>query len=83
MYYNLLKKYIDRLRKEDILNYSIKENIKLTERELNIIYNAIKNRFNEIYNDGITIIDEYKNMLENNTYIKLKELYIKAKEKLL
>ena len=73
--YNLLKNYVDRLKKEDIVNFAIKKNILLDKNELEVVYHNIKTRFKDIYDDGLKVIEENKNSLKETTYRKLKELY--------
>ena len=73
--YNLLKNYVDRLKKEDIVNFAIKKNIFLDKKELEVVYHNIKTRFKDIYDDGLKVIEENKNSLKETTYRKLKELY--------
>lgn len=75
MYFNIIKKYINYLKKEDIVNFAKKEGVSLTNIELDTIYNVIKTRWEEIYNNGINVINEYKNKLNKITYDKLIELY--------
>lgn len=77
--YNLLKNYVDRLKKEDIVNFAIKKNIFLDKKELEVVYHNIKTRFKEIYDDGLKVIEENKNSLKETTYRKLKELYENTK----
>ena len=77
--YNLLKNYIDRLKKEDIVNFAIKKNILLDKNELEVVYHNIKTRFKDIYDDGLKVIEENKNSLKETTYRKLKELYENTK----
>ena len=77
--YNLLKNYVDRLKKEDIVNFSIKKNILLDKNELEVVYHNIKTRFKDIYDDGLKVIEENKNSLKETTYRKLKELYENTK----
>ena len=43
MYENIIKNYVDKLTKEDIINYSKKEDIFLIVNEINVIYIYIKN----------------------------------------
>lgn len=83
MYFNLIKKYINLLKKEDILKFAEKQKVLLNKNELDIIYNAIKTRWEEIYYNGIKVINEYKDKLCNNTYSKLVELYNEYKNKYL
>ena len=79
--YNLLKNYVDRLKKEDIVNFAIKKNILLDKNELEVVYHNIKTRFKDIYDDGLKVIEENKNSLKETTYRKLKELYENTKRK--
>lgn len=73
--YNVLKNYVDRLKREDIVNFAIKKNILLDKNELEVVYHNIKTRFKDIYDDGLKVIEENKNSLKETTYRKLKELY--------
>ena len=77
--YNLLKNYVDRLKKEDIVNFAIKKNILLDKNELEVVYHNVKTRFKDIYDDGLKVIEENKNSLKETTYRKLKELYENTK----
>ena len=77
--YNLLKNYVDRLKKEDIVNFAIKKHILLDKNELEVVYHNIKTRFKDIYDDGLKVIEENKNSLKETTYRKLKELYENTK----
>ena len=75
----LIVEYIKKLSKEDILRYGLKEDIVLTKNELDIIYNYIKNRYNDIFNNPLEILDEIKDKVRNSVYDKLMELYDKYK----
>ena len=77
---NIIKKYINILKKEDINLFAKKNNILLDKDELDLIYKTIKNRYNEIYDNGINVINEYKNKLKESTYNKLIELYNNIKK---
>ena len=45
----IIYKYIDRIRKIDIMNYGIKEGIDLNDEEINLIYFYIKNRYMDFF----------------------------------
>lgn len=45
---NLIINYIEKITKQDIQKYISKENIEHTKEEIDIIYQAIKNDYNEI-----------------------------------
>ena len=76
----LIYKYIERIKKEDIANYSLSQNINLTTNELDIIYDYIKNKTNEILNNPSQLIDEIKDKVSINVYNKIFELYDKYKD---
>ncbi len=76
---NIIYEYIKRIKKEDIYNYGIKENIELDNKEIDIIYDYINNRYDDIINDTDNILLEVKNKLNIKTYNKLLELYDKYK----
>lgn len=75
MYLEFIKKCINNLKKDDIKTYAINNKIELENNELELIYNTIKVKWKEIYDDGIKVINEYKNQLKESTYKKLLELY--------
>ena len=63
----IIYKYIDRIRKIDIMNYGIKEGIDLNDEEINLIYFYIKNRYMDFF------------FFFYNVYSKIIELYNKYK----
>lgn len=74
--------YIKKLTKNDISNYCLKNNIPLSNEELDIIYYYIKNRYNDFF-DGkdIELLNEIKYKIKSATYNKILELYKKYKIK--
>ena len=77
---SIIKKYVNILKREDIVNFAKKNNLLLDKEELEIIYNTIKSRYIDIYNDGLKVINEYKDKLKKNTYDKLIDVYENAKK---
>lgn len=76
----LLKNYIDNLTKQDIINYLQKECITASEKEIDIIYNAIKNDNEEILNSNFNdYMLKYKLELNDELYKKIIEKYNKYK----
>ena len=76
---NIIYEYIKRIKKEDIYNYGIKEKIKLSNNEIDIIYDYINNRYNDIIDNPNNTLLEIKDKLNIKTYNKLLELYDKYK----
>ena len=77
----LIIEYIKRLRKEDIQKFALKQDIKLEEDELNIIYNHIKNDYQRFINeDPKPILNQVKKEVKPATYNKIEELYEQFKD---
>lgn len=71
----LIKAYVNKLTKEDIVTFAYKQGIYLNNKELEYIYNSIKNNINVILKNPNLILKEAKNNLSASTYNKLYELY--------
>lgn len=78
----LLKKYIDKLTTEHIINYAKKRGVELKNNESEIIYDYIKKYWKELYynNDNSDIFKDLKCKLSFSTYEKLEQLYNETKE---
>lgn len=75
MYENIIKNYVDKLTKEDIINYSKKEDIFLNDNEINVIYDEIKNKWKQLYNGNTRVITDLENKINNKAYNQLIDLY--------
>lgn len=79
----LIREYILKLKEKDIYNYALKEGIKLENEEVKTIYIYIKNYWQTFLKDKETskeILEELKDKLNKNTYLKICELYNKFKK---
>ena len=76
----IILNYINRLKKEDIENYSLRENTILNKEEIDIIYDYIKNHFDKIVNNPIKVLNEVKDKVSTSVYDKILELYDKYKD---
>ena len=74
MYKSLIKNYALNITKEKILTFASNNNISLTNKDLNVIYNSIKNDIDIILSDKC---DEY---LETKKDVLSKEVYLKILE---
>ena len=75
----LIQKYINKLKKEDIIIFSKKQGINLTNNELDLIYYKIKDNPENILNNPLKEINSIKDNISINVYNKLIELYDKYK----
>ena len=77
----LLKAYINRLTRDDIVNYLSKECIPASKEEIDMIYSAIKNDYNEILEtDFNSYISNYKLNFNKILYMKIIEKYNEYKK---
>ena len=53
--------YINRLRYEDVVNFCNYKNISVSDSELQIIYNYIKNDYKRFFNDPMVVLNEVMN----------------------
>ena len=78
---DLLKNYISKLNKEDIINYLNKENIPYNNQEVDLIYEAIMSNYKNIENiDFMNYISNYKYNLNDILYNKIIEKYNEYKK---
>ena len=76
-----LRNYINKLQKEDIINYLNKESITANNEEIDIIYNSIKNDFDYIINNDFnTYLEKYKSQLNEELYNKIIEKHNEYKK---
>ena len=77
----LLKNYISRLTKQDIINYLSKECIPASNEEIDVIYNAIKNDYEEILETNfMSYISNYKLNFNPDLYRTIIEKYNQYKK---
>lgn len=78
----LIKNYINKLTKNDIVLFAEKNNIILSNQELDYIYYIVKNNYKEIiYNNHDNIFKELKNNVEISNYNKIVHLFKVYKNK--
>ena len=78
---DLIRNYINKLQKEDIINYLNKESITANNEEIDIIYNSIKNDFDYIINNDFnTYLEKYKSQLNEELYNKIIEKHNEYKK---
>lgn len=78
---DLIKNYISKLKKEDIINYLNKENIPYNNDEINLIYEGIMSNYQNIDKiDFMSYISNYKYNLNETLYSKIIEKYYEYKK---
>ncbi len=78
----LIKQYINKITINNINDFAIKNNINLNEKELNILYDVIKQRYEEVlYQDDSVIKSYLKEHLTSENYDKVIKLYNEYRKK--
>lgn len=79
----LIKEYIENIDEYTINKYAKINNINLNNEEIKTIYMYIKNYWQIFYKgDPTELFNELKEQLQEENYLKIKELYQKYKEKI-
>ena len=78
----LLKNYINNLKKEDINAFALNNNITLSNEELDIIYDTIKNDYsNLLYGNHDIVFEQLKTKVSTDNYDKIIDLFFEYKKK--
>lgn len=80
MYESIIKNYVNKLTKDHIRNFCIKENVTISNEEVDTIYYYIKNNWKDIMYDPDPYLKIAKEKLSKDVYEKvlfLKDKYLK------
>jgi len=80
MYKQILKNYIERLKKEDIIKYIENNNYRVSDKEINTIYFYIKNYWEDFFENKKEIWEKLEKDVSYNTYLEILKLYQKYKK---
>ncbi len=79
MYY-LVKEYINKINEDDIEKYALKEGIKLLDNEKVVIYNFIKENWEDFFtNESDNLLKKIENDVRPEIYNYILKLYNKYK----
>lgn len=82
MIQKMIEEYVNRLSKDDVITFGIKNGIELNNKELDIVYNHIKQNWKTIiYGNPKPILEDIKQNTSPLTYQKIENLYTKFYEK--
>ena len=75
--YNLVKRYMDNLTKEQVLNFAQKNQIFLSQEELDFTYTFVKKNWEMIFrNPNLLKLERYKDKFSEENFIKIKKLFV-------
>lgn len=74
--YNIIERYMNMLKKEDVNNFAIKKNVFLSESELDFTYEFLKKNWQDILkNPNVFDINRYKNQFSEDNFYKVKKIF--------
>ncbi len=77
----LIKSYVNRLTKQNIIDYLSKECISASNEEIDLIYNTIKNNTDELLNsEPISYMQKHNIILNKQLMLKIVEKYNEYKK---
>lgn len=78
---NIIETFINNMRKEDIVKFAYKNNLKVTDHEIDFVYNFIKKNYHHILNNPSSFdLTLYKNEFSNENYLFIESLVNKYKK---
>ena len=82
MYELIIQNYIQKLNKNDITYFALKNNISLNDNEIDYILNTLKNSYQTLLSNNYeTILNEAKTKLNSDNYQKIYKLFINYRNK--
>lgn len=79
----VIENYVNRLTKDDIRRFALKQGITLGNDEVAFIYTYIKKNYkNIIFGNPKDVLSDIKDEVKANTYNKIVNLYMQYKDKL-
>ena len=84
MYENIIRNYVSKLTLDDVKKYASIKNINANEKEMQIVYDFIKNHYDKLLSQDMSFIENnLKNKLRPSLYNTLLNLYNEEKKKYL
>ena len=79
----LIKEYIERMNKDDVVNFAKSQGITLNDNEAGIIHVYLKKHWRTFYyGNPKDLLEDLKGKINPETYSKIELLYVQTKNKL-
>ena len=76
----LIYEYINRLKRDDIVNFCKIKGFLVNDNDIDVVYGYVKNDYKRFFNNPIEILEEVKGIVSDNAYNIILELYDKYKK---
>lgn len=78
---SLIRNYINLLTIEKLEEFGIKNDIHLSNDELNFLLKLVKEHYEDIMKDDSKYLEELEKNINHNEFVKVKELYLYYKNR--
>lgn len=75
----IIYEYINRLKRDDIVNFCKYKGINVLDYEIDIVYSYIKNDYKRFFNNPSEVLNEVKTKVSDETFNEIMILYDKYK----
>ena len=76
----MIIKYIKNLGKDEVKEYLDNNNIKLNEEEFDFLFNIVKEKYNDIFEENIYLFKLIRDTINEDAYNKLIKLFNQYKK---
>ena len=74
--YNLVKRYVSNLTKEQLNDFALKNDVTLSESELDFVYVFVKKNWEMIFrNPNLLHLERYKEHISPENFVKIQKLF--------
>ena len=77
---NVIKIYIKKIKKDNLISFLNNQNIILNEEEIDYLYNVLKYDYEKILEEDAYLFNNIKSNINPNSYNKLIELFKRYKD---
>ena len=75
--YNLVKRYVSNLTKEQVNDFALKNDIVLLREELEFVYAFVKKNWEMIFrNPNLLHLERYKDRFSPENFVKIQKLFV-------
>lgn len=75
--YNLVKRYVSNLTKEQVNDFALKNDIVLSQEELEFVYAFVKKNWEMIFrNPNLLHLERYKDRFSPENFVKIQKLFV-------
>ena len=75
--YNLVKRYMDNLTKEQVNDFALKNQVYLSDEELSFTYTFVKKNWEMIFrNPNLLRLERYKDRFSPENFVKIQKLFV-------